>query len=623
MDEVTQLALLRRFEPVVRHTQGEHFFPMDAEAYIRASSLWLHRRHEGPRQIVAANELTPTRLAEPYEDLPGAIRYLQFTEPLKVTEMAARALRQPRGQSVDEFSVGIGRLARVGYLSRLADALFSVALLARGRVPGDAAAAARIAYRTMTRAGLAPVYHGRVVEENGWIVLQYWCFYLYNDWRTSFNGANDHEADWEMACIYLAKDKSGELHPEWAAYASHDYAGDDLRRRWDDPELQLIGEHPVIYVGAGSHASYFQAGEYLTEIELRLLTPVARLLRIARTWWNRLQGGATATVAARDESNMLAIPFVDYARGDGLAIGSEQSIPWQTPRLIDDDTGWVRAYRGLWGLYTQDPFAGEDAPAGPMYNRDGSVRRAWYDPVGWAGLDKVTPATQLAAVIDAQQQTVRLQREQRRVAVQEKIATLRGLGVQAAATADQPHLAAVHVASQSVIAQLSREIGELQAGIVADGALLEALERSAVQERSGAFGAPRAHIRRAHQPAAPLDQHTNYVVELWAAISVTALLAAFVILFAFRPSFLSLWLVAILSLFFFIEASMRGTVNRLLSSFSGALAIVATLILLYRYFWWVVGIVVLAMALYVLWDNLSELVRARRRARTKDTARSQ
>lgn len=626
MDDSARLALLRRFEPVLRHTQGEHFFPMDAEAYIRASSLWLYRRHEGPRQIVGPNELTPTMLARAYDDAPGDTRYLQFTEPLKATEMAARALRRQRGHGHAEFSGGVGRLARVGYLSRIMDALFSVALLARGRVPGDAAAAARIGYLAMTGDGIAPRYHGRVVEESGWIVLQYWVFYLYNDWRSSFDGANDHEADWEMACIYLAKDDDGDLHPEWVAYASHDYIGDDLRRRWDDPELQLVGEHPVIYTGAGSHASYFQAGEYLTEIELRLFAPATRLILIARNWWRRLQGesaapqdGQTAIPAAgiADHAGALAIPFVDYARGDGLTIGPEQDLPWEAPQLIDDDTGWVQAYRGLWGLYTQDPFAGEDAPAGPMYNRDGTVRRAWYDPVGWAGLDKVTPVTHLADVIDRQQTAVREQREQRRTAVQEQTALLRGLGIQVAATTDQPQLAAVHAAAQQKIRQLSREIDDLQAGIVADGALLDALERSAAQVRAGDYGAPRAHIRRAHQPAAPVDLRASYVAEFWAAISVTALLVAFVVLFAFRPNYLSLWLVTILALFLFIEASMRGTVNRLLSSLTGALAIVAALILLYRYFWWVVGGIVLAMALYILWDNLGELLRGRRRERGK------
>ena len=67
---------------------------------------------------------------------------------------------------------------------------------------------------------------------------------------------------------------------------------------------------------------------------------------------------------------------------------------------------------------------------------------------------------------------------------------------------------------------------------------------------------------------------------------------------------------------------MRGTVNRLLTSLTGALAIVASLILLYRYFWWVVGGIVLAMALYILWDNLNELIRGRRRTRARRRKRS-
>ena len=45
---------------------------------------------------------------------------------------------------------------------------------------------------------------------------------------------------------------------------------------------------------------------------------------------------------------------------------------------------------------------GERAPAGPRYERTGSVRRCWSDPVGWAGLDKVspTPGAELQAIKD-------------------------------------------------------------------------------------------------------------------------------------------------------------------------------------------------------------------------------
>jgi hypothetical protein len=74
-------------------------------------------------------------------------------------------------------------------------------------------------------------YHGRVVRQNGRVVLQYWFFYAFNDWRSNFFGANDHEADWEKVFVYLSESEAGEMCPEWVAYAAHAESGDDLRRR--------------------------------------------------------------------------------------------------------------------------------------------------------------------------------------------------------------------------------------------------------------------------------------------------------------------------------------------------------------------------------------------------------
>ena len=89
-------------------------------------------------------------------------------------------------------------------------------------------------------------------KEDGFI-LQYWFFYLYNNWRSGFNGANDHEADWEMVCVYLAHDAEGNLRPGWPCL--HDYTGDDLRRRWDDLKSRRWAAIPVIFVGAGRTAA--------------------------------------------------------------------------------------------------------------------------------------------------------------------------------------------------------------------------------------------------------------------------------------------------------------------------------------------------------------------------------
>ena len=116
MDEAQQLTLLRQYEPIIRFTRGEEFFPMDAETYIRTSSLWIKRSGEPPQEITPASQLTPTTLAEPYEDSYGAVRFLKFTEPLSAAEMAVQALRQRREgvQAVTDFIVGKGQLPRAG-----------------------------------------------------------------------------------------------------------------------------------------------------------------------------------------------------------------------------------------------------------------------------------------------------------------------------------------------------------------------------------------------------------------------------------------------------------------------------------------------------------------------------
>jgi hypothetical protein len=672
--EAERVALLRRYEPIVKFTRGEQFFPMDAEIYISCCSLWIKRPKEEPRQLIPAGQLTPDLLAEPYQDEFGTVRYLQFTEPLKATEMAAKALRRSRarrrgtrsaaagqtpagsnGLDPGSFDAGTGRLARVGYTSRIIDALFSVSLLARGRVPGDLATAAAEGYHQLLGSDDRHIYHGRVVQEGGWVVLQYWFFYLYNNWRSGFNGANDHEADWEMVCVYLAHDAAGDLQPEWVAFASHDYAGDDLRRRWDDPEIQKVDCHPVIFAGAGSHGSYFSAGEYLTELELKFLAPVARLVEFVAARWRAIQahgdpddlskpddqfvdqysgqyggqyrvpysdpavpgpagrhhnpGAAGAQELGLDSSSVLAIPFVDYARGDGFAVGPGQQEAWSAPCVIDDNTGWVRAYRGLWGLYTQDPFAGEDAPAGPMYNRDGSVRRAWFDPVGWAGLDKVSPRAELPATLEAQKSALRERQAQLRQEVQEQQALLRGLDVQAAAMRNQPHLQRAYSAALGRIDAVSRGIAQRQDEIVANAALLESLDHYGANVANGLLGDPRSHIRRAHKPAPRADLRAGRVAELWAAISVTVLLVAFVVLFLVKPGVLPFWMATIIALFAFVEAGLRGAFTRVVGSFAVGLAAIAGLVLIYEFFWWVIGSLVLLLAVYILFDNLRELTR--------------
>ena len=167
------------------------------------------------------------------------------------------------------------------------------------------------------------------------------------------------------------------------AFSSHDEAGDDLRRRPDDPDLQWRDTHPVVFAGAGSHSGAYLPGDYLVTVEppslRRLLAPLRQLGRLLLPW-TRTHADAA-----------FGIPFIDYRRGDGPGVGPGEAKKWR-PVLVDDQTPWLHDYRGLWGLDTGDPFGGERAPAGPRYERGGSVRQCWSDPVGWAGLDKEAPS---------------------------------------------------------------------------------------------------------------------------------------------------------------------------------------------------------------------------------------
>ena len=68
-----------------------------------------------------------------------------------------------------------------------------------------------------------------------------------------------------MIYVYLSEAADGSVAPQWAALLAH-LCRHDLRRRWDDPELERVGDHPVIYAGAGPHASPQEGGEYLAEL---------------------------------------------------------------------------------------------------------------------------------------------------------------------------------------------------------------------------------------------------------------------------------------------------------------------------------------------------------------------
>jgi Vacuolar protein sorting-associated protein 62 len=103
--------------------------------------------------------------------------------------------------------------------------------------------------------------YAHVVTQPGYpdhLALQYWFFYLYND----FN--DKHEGDWEGIQLNFKAatvQQALTMTPYEVGYSQHEGAE---RAVWGDPKMQLVdGTHPVVYPALGSHANYYSAALFL------------------------------------------------------------------------------------------------------------------------------------------------------------------------------------------------------------------------------------------------------------------------------------------------------------------------------------------------------------------------
>jgi hypothetical protein len=550
------LWLLRQYEPVLRFTKGELFLPMPVERYLEKCSLWSSpsegrtSRRRAADEVCEPGEITPARLASVGASCSEGL-WLRFVQrSLRRGEFRAWQREGSRAR----LAAGASRFAAVGLLARLIDAVLRLSLLLRGRVPGGTTAAAEQAYSADADPASCP-YYGRVTRDRGFVVLQYWFFYAMNDWRSSFGGVNDHEADWEQVTMFLADPPSPACRPSWIAFSSHDETGDDLRRRSDDPDLQWRDTHPVVFAGAGSHSGAYLPGDYLVTVEppaLGRVTGAARRISRLLLPWKRGQVG-----------NAFGIPFIDYHRGDGSGVGPGEKRPWR-PVLVDDQTSWLYEYRGLWGLDTGDPFGGERAPAGPRYERGGSVRLCWSDPVGWAGLDKETPspAAERQVIFDR---------------IAELEAQIAAAAAQLDIVGDELRRARIgsrvldSPANLAAVAALETSVEQARARRQALTAEQEALARASVAGL--AREDPHAHLGHRAIPNVDPARTRSRVLRVWSAVSASVLLAglAVVILghFGALPAAFGGLAVVMLS----VEAFARGH----LWQFVAGLAVAAVL----------------------------------------------
>ena len=373
-DEVRRLLL--RYEPLLRFHDGERFFPMSALLYLLFSTIWyipLKSREgdeivDSPYRKPSTPGLFELLRSRPHiqlntevdqDDFGGApaedgyVRLQHVQRRLALdrssTDEAAKRARRMLESRVRRFrsawlNPGMLFLHFSETIPPWDRRLLRHWFLPRGC---DAAAGRKYDALTLLDGRRETAYYGRVVNQCGYRVVQYWFFYAFNDFRTAVRGTNNHEGDWETISVYLAP-QGGEWRPGYAAYSNHH---GQQARAWGEVErVGAAGEHPVVYVGRGSHACYFTADVH---------RPGAGPFRVR-----------------------------DYALGDGEQVGPGA---WGTPRLLTEtDPDWL-FFDGFWGAYIRDLLMRENAPRGPLYDIEKGFhrpvpRRSWYNPMAWADL---------------------------------------------------------------------------------------------------------------------------------------------------------------------------------------------------------------------------------------------
>jgi hypothetical protein len=571
-------AILARFQPIVRFTEGEYFLPMGIDDYLQQCRLWSHERRRSRSCVAEVGELDRDRLVSLAAGRSTTWSLQYATDPMSRSEVVAWRLDADRPR----FS-GASRLGSVGVLGRLIDAVMRLTLLARGRVASGTEARAEVQYRPH-RAVDEHACYTRAFRQDGYLVLQYWFFYAFNDWRSRAHGVNDHEADWEQVTIFCAE-RDGEVTPKWVVYSAHDEQGDDLRRRWDDPDITRVGDQVVVFAGLGSHSGAYLAGDYLVTFDRDSLGHLYTLgRRISRTLlpWTRA-----------DERNAVGAPYIDYARGDGEVIG-EGRRTWRREH-IDDGTRWVVDYEGLWGNDTEDPLGGERGPAGPRYERGGIVRRSWANPVAWAGLDKV-PADD-AAVSEVM--------ERRRIEL-------------------EPMLDAEWQRHEQLIDHLrataaaGADVTTVQAAVTEQAAMLEELteerRRLAVATTKERIApGPHEHLRHRHTPMEAATTVRRRVLSAWSALSTPLLLLTLAVLvLPLGPSIATFAIISITVIFAIEALARRRLVSFLLTAVIVAVAVTISvsiaigLLIEWRF---TIAVLFATGALVVLVLNLAELRR--------------
>jgi hypothetical protein len=200
--------------------------------------------------------------------------------------------------------------------------------------------------------GRAPaVTYAHIAMEPGHsgLAVQYWFFYY-------FNQLNDlHEGDWEgMQVVFDDASTAAEALAQGPTrIALFQHAGGE-RADWDDAKVQKDGDHPVVYSGAGGHATYYDNAIYISN------------------------GSHGSGVGCEDTS-------------DPLIRTDPRPVLLPTTPAPGSQSQWL-SYLGHWGQKAPGPF--NTGPQGP------ATKRVWLEPFSWMdGIRQESPRLPGGAVL--------------------------------------------------------------------------------------------------------------------------------------------------------------------------------------------------------------------------------
>ncbi len=375
--------LHEKYAPIMHFSRGERFFPMSAEDFLSYTAL--HRKGEDkpwvPKGQVQPDHLTRQYAQDmflrsvdrgPFFGVSVAAQWGLDTLSLLYTwsQTSVYAWSEEVARHIyDWFSEKTKSATKYFWWNKLFMGEGPIpptgnerAELPRFRLPTDVRDSAQENYEASQSRERKYTYYHRLTRQDGYLNLQYWFFYAYNDWCASFDGFNDHEGDWEGMQLFFTLDGRNRPTepPAYICYLGH---RSRITKPWHHHDIQRTGTHPHVYVAAGSHASYPQAKPYTI---------------------------------------MALYNLVDYATGDGFTLSHDE---WRS-RVNLDEAPWVHSYPGSWGTRYWLPLAwiqknvsavaaalpeeiqlpGVSAPRGPRLDDEGRERDTWGNAPRFAGI---------------------------------------------------------------------------------------------------------------------------------------------------------------------------------------------------------------------------------------------